>query len=86
MMSLLMRYIALLRTERRQRENSGNIGLAALLDPYELPAMRVIKHGDDRAHKTAISLSNNLFELTLVDFAMLLARRARSTVKTRETV
>ena len=51
MMSLLLSYIATLRQERRSRENTGYIGLPALLDPNEFPAMRVIKRGDDRAYK-----------------------------------
>jgi hypothetical protein len=76
---LILQYIDGLRHERRWREYVPYLGRVALVDPYESPAMRVIKYGDDRAMKKFISVSRGLFELVLVDFGTLLARRERGT-------
>jgi hypothetical protein len=77
---ILVAYFSHLRRERRSRDHTGYLGRRCLVDPYESPAMRVIKYGDDRGMKKFLSLSRNLFNLVLEDFGIALARRGPGTV------
>lgn len=79
LMVMIFNFVSILHSEVRSREHTGYLGRRILQDPHESSAMRIIKYGDDRAMKKFISLSRGLFQLLLVDFGCLLARRGPGT-------
>ena len=71
--------VSLHHQERRSRQHVGYLGRPVLSDPHESAAMRIVKHGDDRAFKKFFALSRGLFELVLGDIGPLLCRRGPGT-------
>jgi len=63
--------VSLLHQERRSRQDVGYLGRPVLSDPHESAAMRIVRHGDDRAFKKFVALSRGLFELVLGDIGPL---------------